>query len=232
MVGVWTSQDNKKTKALDPKGIDGRFFTCDTWWTGVTELLTTGDDGDSVTAKGLKPLRAEPDMVKLSQPVAVPPGWTDLAVQALASLWTVILLPLGEPLWVRLADGTTHHGAPFLVETMTEGPFRLCMKDKDPMMLVESDDDAEDKAHAELAQATSLEENLTSEESSTSQENLDSEEPVIASRQDTLPSDPLMDTWPIAAQPSLPTTKKPRSPSRRNSHQRCRTFPLTLGRSV
>eukprot|EP00971_Amphidinium_carterae_P350989 6491841-Amphidinium_carterae.3 len=80
MVGVWTSQDKKKTKALDPKG--------------SVEILTTDEEGDSVIVKGLKPLRAEPDMVKLSQPVAIPLGWSDLAVQALASLWTVIADPL------------------------------------------------------------------------------------------------------------------------------------------
>eukprot|EP00971_Amphidinium_carterae_P290319 5764235-Amphidinium_carterae.4 len=96
MVGVWTSQDKKKTKALEPKGSVGRFLTCDTWWTGVTEIVTTDEDGDSVIVRGLKLLRAEPDMVKLSQPVPIPPGWSDLAVQALASLWTVILLPLDD----------------------------------------------------------------------------------------------------------------------------------------
>eukprot|EP00971_Amphidinium_carterae_P110014 2179090-Amphidinium_carterae.1 len=65
MIGIWTSQDKKKTKALDPKDSIGRFLTCDTWWTGITEILTTDEEGDSVIAKGLKPLRAEPDMVKL-----------------------------------------------------------------------------------------------------------------------------------------------------------------------
>eukprot|EP00971_Amphidinium_carterae_P076998 1521283-Amphidinium_carterae.1 len=96
MVGVWTSQDKHKTKALDPRGSLGRFLMCDTWWTGVTHILAS-EDGDSVIVKGLKPLRAEPNMVQLAKPVDVPPGWSDLAVQALASLWTVIHIPNGSP---------------------------------------------------------------------------------------------------------------------------------------
>eukprot|EP00971_Amphidinium_carterae_P333164 6467731-Amphidinium_carterae.1 len=119
---------------------------CDTWWTGVTHILAS-EDGSSVIVKGLKPLRAEPNMVQLAKPVDIPPGWSDLAVQALASLWTVINIPNGSPLWVRLSDGTTHHSPPFVVETMSEGQLRLFLKDKDPPILLEDDEEIDVDAH-------------------------------------------------------------------------------------
>eukprot|EP00971_Amphidinium_carterae_P073466 1452579-Amphidinium_carterae.1 len=40
--------------------------------------------------------------------VEIPIGWSDLAVTALSTLWTVVHVPSGSPLWVRLSDGTTH----------------------------------------------------------------------------------------------------------------------------
>eukprot|EP00971_Amphidinium_carterae_P144927 2871537-Amphidinium_carterae.1 len=101
MVGVWTSPDKKKQKTLDPCGSVGRFLMCDTC---VTHILVPDADGDDAIVKGLKPLKALPEIVQHSQPVEIPPGWSDLAVQALAALWTVIRIPTGNPLWVRLAD--------------------------------------------------------------------------------------------------------------------------------
>eukprot|EP00971_Amphidinium_carterae_P040758 799753-Amphidinium_carterae.1 len=71
---------------------------CDIWWTGVKHIVTS-EDGDFTIKKGLKPLRADPDMVQLAKPVVVPEGWSDIAVQALASLWTVIMIPNGDALW-------------------------------------------------------------------------------------------------------------------------------------
>eukprot|EP00971_Amphidinium_carterae_P010816 213462-Amphidinium_carterae.1 len=97
-VGIYTAQDKGKVKALEARGTVGRFLMCDTWWTGVTHIVTP-QDGDFVIMKGLKPLRADPDMVQLAKPVVVPEGWSDLAVQALATLWTVIRIPNGNPLW-------------------------------------------------------------------------------------------------------------------------------------
>eukprot|EP00971_Amphidinium_carterae_P054305 1069858-Amphidinium_carterae.1 len=158
MVGVWTSQGKKKTKALDPKGSVGRFLTCDTWWTGVTEILTTDEDGRFSLCEKIEAIASR-----------------TRHVQALASLWTVIVLPRGEPLWVRLTDGSTYHEPPFVVETMTEGQFRLFMKDKDPTVLIESDDEVAEEPHAELAQTTS-EQKITSEETSISEETFISEE--------------------------------------------------------
>eukprot|EP00971_Amphidinium_carterae_P174649 3461900-Amphidinium_carterae.2 len=35
-VGIYTSQDKGKVKALEPRGTVGFFLMCDTWWTGVT----------------------------------------------------------------------------------------------------------------------------------------------------------------------------------------------------
>eukprot|EP00971_Amphidinium_carterae_P284591 5650288-Amphidinium_carterae.1 len=69
-------------------------------------------------------------MVQLAKPVVVPEAWSDIAVQALASLWTVIMIPNanGDALWVRMADGTTHHLPPFPVETMTENQVRMFLK--------------------------------------------------------------------------------------------------------
>eukprot|EP00971_Amphidinium_carterae_P256264 5088050-Amphidinium_carterae.2 len=104
-VGVYAPQDKGKVKALEPRGTVGRFLMCDTWWTGATHIVMP-QDGDYTIMKGLKPLRADPDMVQLATPVVVPEGWSDLAVQALATLWTVIRIPNGNPLWVRLADGS------------------------------------------------------------------------------------------------------------------------------
>eukprot|EP00971_Amphidinium_carterae_P176007 3488961-Amphidinium_carterae.1 len=91
-------------------------------------------------------------MVQLAKPVVVPEGWSDIAVHALASLWTVIMIPNGDALWVRLADGTTHHSPPFLVETMTEDQVRMFLKAKDPMVLIE--DDADDEAAYRAAAAS------------------------------------------------------------------------------
>eukprot|EP00971_Amphidinium_carterae_P305876 6078597-Amphidinium_carterae.1 len=54
------------------------------------------------------------------------------------------MIPNGDPLCVRLADGTTHHSPPFLVETMTEDQVRMFLKTKDPMVFIE--DDADDEA--------------------------------------------------------------------------------------
>eukprot|EP00971_Amphidinium_carterae_P313323 6226823-Amphidinium_carterae.1 len=53
------------------------------------------------------------------------------------------MIPNGDALWVRLADGTTHHSPPFLVETMTEDHVRMFLKAKDPMVLIEDDADDE-----------------------------------------------------------------------------------------
>eukprot|EP00971_Amphidinium_carterae_P316052 6282219-Amphidinium_carterae.1 len=56
-VGIYTSQDKGKVKALEPRGTVGRFLMCDTWWTdGVTHIVTS-EDGDLTIKKGLKPLR-------------------------------------------------------------------------------------------------------------------------------------------------------------------------------
>eukprot|EP00971_Amphidinium_carterae_P272549 5409816-Amphidinium_carterae.1 len=114
--------------------------------------IVTPEDGDFLIKKGLKPLRADPAMVQLAKPVVIPEGWSDIAVQALASLWTVIIMPVGDALWVRLADGSTHHLPPFLVETMTEEQVRMFIKDKDPMVLFK--DDAEDEAPCRAAFAS------------------------------------------------------------------------------
>eukprot|EP00971_Amphidinium_carterae_P207791 4123269-Amphidinium_carterae.1 len=54
------------------------------------------------------------------------------------------MIPNEDPLWVRLADGTTHHLPPFLVETMTENQVQMFVKAKDPIVLIE--DDADDEA--------------------------------------------------------------------------------------
>eukprot|EP00971_Amphidinium_carterae_P274825 5453353-Amphidinium_carterae.2 len=40
---------------------------CDTWWTGVTHIVTP-EDGDMVIKRGLKPLRADPDIVQQMLP--------------------------------------------------------------------------------------------------------------------------------------------------------------------
>eukprot|EP00971_Amphidinium_carterae_P107522 2129727-Amphidinium_carterae.1 len=89
------------------------------------------------------------------------------------------------------------------------------MKDKDPTVLIESNDEVAEEPHAELAQTTSeqkstSEETSISEEPSISEENSCSEEPLIASRQDTVP----LASWSTSAQPSLPTTKKPKKPKK------------------
>eukprot|EP00971_Amphidinium_carterae_P197272 3915687-Amphidinium_carterae.1 len=94
-------------------------------------------------------------MVQLAKPVVVPEGWSGIAVHALASLWTVIMIPNGDALWVRLADGTTHQSPPFLIETMTEDQVRMFLKAKDPMVLIE--DDVEDEAAYRAAGASTSE---------------------------------------------------------------------------
>eukprot|EP00971_Amphidinium_carterae_P205881 4085777-Amphidinium_carterae.1 len=62
------------------------------------------------------------------------------------------MIPNGDAIWVRLADGSTHHSPPFLVETMTEDQVRMLLKTKDPMVLIE--DDAEDEAAYRAAAAS------------------------------------------------------------------------------
>eukprot|EP00971_Amphidinium_carterae_P301830 5996552-Amphidinium_carterae.1 len=206
---------------------------CDTWWTGVTQIVTL-QDGDYTIVKGLKPLKADPDMVQLAKPAVVPEGWSDLAVQALATLWTVIRIPNGNPLWVRLADGTTHYEPPFVVEstleTMTEDQVRMCLKTKDPMVLIE--DDAEDDAlyraaaastngseepdtsRSEEHDASSSEENGSSsseeppDDMQTPQEIMDTSTTTVTTLSED--SEEFYDCWSAVAQPAhvLPTTKK------------------------
>eukprot|EP00971_Amphidinium_carterae_P163348 3238915-Amphidinium_carterae.1 len=92
------------------------------------------------------------------------------------------MIPNGDPLWVRLADGTTHHSPPFLVETMTEDQVRMFLKDKDPMVLIEEDADDEAAYRAAAAStsdsdapdaAPAYQDASSSEESSHSEESPD-----------------------------------------------------------
>eukprot|EP00971_Amphidinium_carterae_P078244 1547981-Amphidinium_carterae.1 len=97
-----TTTNRQKGEVLEPRGMVGRFLMCDTWWTEVHILAQ--EEGEFIVKKGLKPIRADTDMVQLAEPVVVSEGWSDLAVYALASLWAVIMISNGDPLWVRLAD--------------------------------------------------------------------------------------------------------------------------------
>eukprot|EP00971_Amphidinium_carterae_P155342 3080783-Amphidinium_carterae.1 len=66
-VEIYTSQDKQKVKSLEPRGMVGRFLMCNTWWTGAAHIFTQEEE-EFIVNKGLKPIRADPDMVQLAKP--------------------------------------------------------------------------------------------------------------------------------------------------------------------
>ena len=69
---------------------------------------------------GLKAQQVESGMIRLAKPTVVPDGWTSLAAQTAASLWTYVVDPEGEGMWLRTFDGHTQLEAPYVIECSEE----------------------------------------------------------------------------------------------------------------